>query len=310
MKQSLVSRSRQPGLRVLVALALAMLVAVPVAAQRNFDNVKIEAIPVTDRIFMLTGSGGNIGLSVGDDAAFVIDDQYAPLTEKIKAAIAEKTDQPVRFVINTHWHGDHTGGNEKMGQGGAIIVAHENVRKRMSSEQFIAAFDTRVPAAPAIALPVVTFEDSVTFHWNGDDIHVFHVAPGHTDGDSIIHFQKANVIHMGDTLFNGYYPFIDASSGGNIDGMIAAEEHVLALADDKTKIIPGHGPLADKAQLQANHDMLVTARDRIHKLMAAGKSRDEVVAAKPTADLDEEWGDGFLKPDLWVGIVYDGMTKD
>jgi glyoxylase-like metal-dependent hydrolase (beta-lactamase superfamily II) len=287
-----------------------MLVAVPVAAQRNFDNVKIEAIPVTDGIFMLTGSGGNIGLSVGDDAAFVIDDQYAPLTEKIKAAIAEKTDQPVRFVINTHWHGDHTGGNEKMGQTGAIIVAHENVRKRMSSEQFIAAFDTRVPAAPAIALPVVTFEDSVTFHWNGDDIHVFHVAPGHTDGDSIIHFQKANVIHMGDTLFNGYYPFIDASSGGNIDGMIAAEEHVLALADDKTKIIPGHGPLADKAQLQANHDMLVTARDRIHKLVAAGKSRDEIVAAKPTADLDEEWGDGFLKPDAWVGIVYDGMTKD
>jgi glyoxylase-like metal-dependent hydrolase (beta-lactamase superfamily II) len=167
-----------------------------------------------------------------------------------------------------------------------------------------------VPAAPAIALPVVTFEDSVTFHWNGDDIHVFHVAPGHTDGDSIIHFQKANVIHMGDTLFNGYYPFIDASSGGNIDGMIAAEERVLALADDKTKIIPGHGPLADRAQLQANHDMLVTARDRIHKLMAAGKSRDEVVAAKPTADLDEEWGDGFLKPDVWVGIVYDGMTKD
>jgi cyclase len=310
MTHSLVSRSRQPGLPVFAALALAMLVAVPVAAQRNFDSVKIETIPVTDGIFMMTGSGGNIGLSVGDDAAFVIDDQYAPLTEKIKAAIAEKTDQPVRFVINTHWHGDHTGGNEKMGQGGAIIVAHENVRKRMSSEQFIAAFDTRVPAAPAIALPVVTFADSVTFHWNGDDIHVFHVASAHTDGDSIVHFQKANVIHMGDTLFNGYYPFIDASSGGNIDGMIAAEEHVLALADDKTKIIPGHGPLADKAQLQANHDMLVTARDRIHKLMAAGKSRDEVVAAKPTADLDEEWGDGFLKPDLWVGIVYDGMTKD
>jgi glyoxylase-like metal-dependent hydrolase (beta-lactamase superfamily II) len=285
-------------------------VAAPVAAQQNFDNVKIEAIPVADGIFMLTGSGGNIGLSVGDDAAFVIDDQYAPLTEKIKAAIAEKTDQPVRFVINTHWHSDHTGGNEKMGQGGAIIVAHENVRKRMSSEQFLAAFDTHVPAAPAIALPVVTFADSVTFHWNGDDIHVFHVAPGHTDGDSIIHFQKANVIHMGDTLFNGFYPFIDVSSGGNIDGMIAAEERVLALADDKTKIIPGHGPLADKTQLRANHDMLVTARDRIHKLVAAGKSRDEVVAAHPTADLDEEWGDGFLKPDVWVGIVYDGMTKD
>ncbi len=290
------------------ALALTFLSALPAQARQNFDTVQITAIPVTEGIFMLTGSGGNIGLSVGGDDAFVIDDQYAPLTDKIKAAIAEKTDHPIRFVINTHWHGDHTGGNEHMGETGALIVAHENVRKRMSTEQFLAAFDTKVPPAPEGALPVVTFTDAVTFHWNGDDIRVFHVAPAHTDGDAVIHFQRADVIHAGDTFFNGFYPFIDASTGGNIDGMIAASETILALSDDATKIIPGHGPLGTKADLQAYHDMLVLARDRIKKLIAGGKDRDAVVAAKPTADLDAEWGDGFLQPDVWVGIVYDGLV--
>ena len=305
MKRLMATNHRLPTLS---ALALLILVAISTGAQQDPDAVRIEAVPVADGIFMLTGAGGNIGLSVGDDAAFVIDDQFAPLTKKILAAIAEKTDRQVRFVINTHWHGDHTGGNENMGQAGAIIVAHENVRKRMSTEQFIEAFDTRVPPSPAAALPVVTFADSITFHWNGDDIRVFHVGPAHTDGDSVIHFQKANVIHAGDTFFNGLYPFIDSSSGGSIDGMIAAAELVLAIADEKTKIIPGHGPLCQKAQLQASYDMLVVARDRIRKLMDEGNTRDEVIAAKPTADLDEEWGGGFLQPDVWVGIVFDGLA--
>ncbi len=305
MKRLMATNHRLPTLS---ALALLILVAISTGAQQDPDAARIEAVPVADGIFMLTGRGGNIGLSVGDDGAFLIDDQYAPLTEKILAAITEKTEHPVRFVINTHWHGDHTGGNENMGQAGAIIVAHENVRKRMSTEQFIEAFDTRVPPSPAAALPVVTFADSITFHWNGDDIRVFHVGPAHTDGDSVIHFQKANVIHAGDTFFNGLYPFIDSSSGGSIDGMIAAAELVLAIADEKTKIIPGHGPLCQKAQLQASYDMLVVARDRIRKLMDEGNTRDEVIAAKPTADLDEEWGGGFLEPDVWVGIVFDGLA--
>ncbi|MCZ6766948.1 MAG: MBL fold metallo-hydrolase [bacterium] len=305
MKRLMATNHRLPTLS---ALALLILVAISTGAQQDSDATRIEAVPVADGIFMLTGAGGNIGLSVGDDAAFVIDDQFAPLTKKILAAIAEKTDRQVRFVINTHWHGDHTGGNENMGQAGAIIVAHENVRKRMSTEQFIEAFDTRVPPSPAAALPVVTFADSITFHWNGDDIRVFHVGPAHTDGDSVIHFQKANVIHAGDTFFNGLYPFIDSSSGGSIDGMIAAAELVLAIADERTKIIPGHGPLCQKAQLQASYDMLVVARDRIRKLMDEGNTRDEVIAAKPTADLDEEWGGGFLQADVWVGIVFDGLA--
>ncbi len=279
----------------------------PAFAQQNFDEVQIETVPVADGLFMLVGSGGNIGLSVGADGAFLIDDQYAPLTDKIKAAVSAQTDQPIRFVVNTHWHGDHTGGNEHMGEAGAIIVAHENVRKRMSTEQFLKAFNMRRPPSPPGALPVVTFTDAVTFHWNGDDIRVFHVAPAHTDGDAVIHFQKANVIHAGDTFFNGMYPFIDTSTGGSLDGMIAAADRILALADDATKIIPGHGPLANKADLIAYRDMLDTVRARIREMIQAGKTRDEVVAAKPTADLDAAWGKGFLQPDVWVGIVYDAM---
>jgi glyoxylase-like metal-dependent hydrolase (beta-lactamase superfamily II) len=277
-------------------------------AQQNFDEVRIETIPVADGLFMLVGSGGNIGLSVGADGAFLIDDQYAPLTEKIKAAVAAQTDQPVRFVVNTHWHGDHTGGNEHMGETGAIIVAHENVRKRMSTEQFLQAFGRRTPPSPPGALPVITFTDAVTFHWNGDDIRVFHVAPAHTDGDAVIHFRKANVIHAGDTYFNGMYPFIDTSTGGSLDGMIAAADMILALADDETKIIPGHGPLSNKAELIAYRDMLATVGARIRELVEAGKTRDEVIAAHPTADLDATWGKGFLQPDVWVGIVYDAVV--
>ncbi|MCH8960879.1 MAG: MBL fold metallo-hydrolase, partial [Bacteroidetes bacterium] len=213
------------------------------------------------------------------------------------------------FVVNTHWHFDHTGGNENMGAAGAILVAHENVRARMSVDQFMKAFDRAVPASPPGALPVITFTDAMTFHWNGDDLHVFHVDPAHTDGDAIIHFKGANAVHMGDTYFSGMYPFIDVGSGGSIDGMIAAADEVLALADDATKIIPGHGPLSNKAELHAYRDMLATARDRIHALISEGKSQEEVVAAKPTSDLDAEWGGGFMQPDVWVGIVYASMAE-
>ncbi len=294
-----------PGL-----LTLAFVALVPCAfAQQNFDNVQIEVIEVAEGVYMLRGSGGNLGLSVGDDGAFLIDDQFAPLTEKILAAVATVSDKPVRFVVNTHWHGDHTGGNENMGAAGAVLVAHENVRARMSVEQFMKAFDRTVPASPPGALPVITFTDAITFHWNGDDLHVFHVDPAHTDGDAIIHFKGANAVHMGDTYFSGMYPFIDVGSGGSIDGMIAAADKVLAMIDDATKIIPGHGSLSNKAELHAYRDMLATARDRIHALISEGKSQEEVVAAKPTSDLDAEWGGGFMQPDVWVGIVYASMAE-
>ena len=212
-----------------------------VKSQPNFADARIGTVRVADNIHMLTGPGGNIGVLTGKDGTFLIDDQYAPLADKVRAAFQAISSTPVRFVVNTHWHDDHTGGNENLGEAGALIVAHENVRKRMSVEQFLAVFNARVPPAADGALPVITFTESVTFHWNGEELHVFHVAPAHTDGDSIIHFKKANAVHMGDTYFNGMYPFIDTSTGGSIAGMIAAADRVCAVrsrADSRARVWP------------------------------------------------------------------------
>jgi glyoxylase-like metal-dependent hydrolase (beta-lactamase superfamily II) len=253
---------------------------------------------------MLTGAGGNIGLSVGEDAAFVIDDQFAPLTEKILAAVRKVTDKPVRFVINTHWHGDHTGGNENLGKAGAVILAHDNVRKRMSVEQFNRDLDRRSPASPKGALPVVTFSESATLHLNGDTVHLVHVPPAHTDGDSIVHFSTANVLHMGDLFVNGSYPFVDRGSGGTLEGIIGAADKALAMANDTTKIIPGHGPLGSKADLKTYRDVLTTVRDRVSSLIKEGKSLSEVQAAQPSKDFDAKWGTGFQKPDQFLAVAY------
>jgi len=281
-----------------------LLLAAPVRAQQDFSTVEIETIPVADGIFMLTGSGGNIGLSVGEDGAFLIDDQHAPLSEKILAAVAEQSDTPVDFVVNTHWHGDHTGGNENVGAIGAVIVAHENVRERMSTKQSIEAFGMEVPPSPAGALPVITFDDGVTIHRNGEEIRIIHVAPAHTDGDAVIHFVGADVIHAGDTYSNGFYPFIDVGTGGRFDGMITATDAILEMAGENTKIIPGHGPLSDRAQLLAYRDMLVAVREQITAMLDEGMDRDAVIAATPTSEFDAAWGGGFLEPDVWVGIAY------
>jgi len=297
--------------RVLLTILFTVLAAAAATAQVNPDEVEIKTHEViAGKIYMLEGQGGNLGVSIGEDGVFLIDDQYAPLTEKIRAAIAKLSDKPVRFVLNTHWHGDHTGGNENLGKAGALIVAHDNVRVRMSSEQFIAAFNSKSPPSPKVALPVVTFNDAVTFHLNGDEIHAFHVSPAHTDGDSIVHFRKANVFHMGDVFFNTFYPFIDTGSGGSIDGMIAAVERALPLLDETTKLIPGHGPLGDKASLTAFLEMLRGVRAAIAPLVTAGKSVEEVVAAKPTAPFDEKWGQGFLNGDVFTKIVYEGFAND
>ncbi len=278
-------------------------------AQRDFSKVEVTTVRVSEGVYMLMGAGGNLGVSVGNDGVFLVDDQFAPLTEKIKAAIAAISDGPIRFVLNTHWHGDHTGGNENMGEAGALIVAHENVRKRMSVEQFIEAFGRKVPPSPVGALPVVTFTDAVTFHLNGDELHAFHVPPAHTDGDAIVHFRKANVLHMGDLYFNSLFPFIDLSSGGSVDGMIEAADRALALADENTKIIPGHGELSDRQGLERFRDMLITVRDRIKKAISEGKSLEQVKASKPTAEFDEVWGKGFLNPDRFVEILYSDLSR-
>jgi len=277
------------------------------AQQDDFSKVEVTSAKVAEGVYVLTGQGGNIGVSLGEDGVFLIDDQYAPLTTKIRAAVSSLTPQPIRFVLNTHWHGDHSGGNENLGKLGIVIVAHENVRKRMSVEQFLEAFGQKVPASPKAALPIITFADSITFHLNGDEIRSFHVAPAHTDGDTVVHFKKANVVHMGDCFFNGMYPFIDLSSGGSIDGVIAAADKVLAITDMSTKIIPGHGPVGDKAALQIFRDVLVSIRDRVKTMVAAGKTLDEVKAAAPTKDFDAKWGGGFMKPEVFTAIVYQSL---
>ena len=258
---------------------------------------------------MLQGAGGTIAVLVGPDGVLLVDDEFAPLVPKILAAVKQLSPKPVRFVVNTHWHGDHTGGNAALGTEGAVIVAQDNVLKRLSTEQFNGFTKKTIPPSPAIALPVVTFADSLSFHFDGEQVDVFHVVPAHTDGDSVLWFRKANVVHMGDNFFHGMYPFIDTGSGGSVDGVVTAVDSVLARIDDGTKVIPGHGPLGTKADLKAFRDMVATLRDRVKKAIAEGKTLDQVVASKPTADLDAAWGGGFLKGSDVVTMLYLGLKK-
>jgi cyclase len=291
------------------ALILALL-PVGLWAQQNFDTVTVKATALRGGVYVLTGSGGNIGLSVGDDAAFVVDDQFAPLTPKILAAIATVTSKPVRFVVNTHWHFDHVGGNENMGKAGALLVAHDNVRKRMSTEQFMEFFKRTEPPAVPGALPVVTFNDSATFHLNGDDIVAFHVPPAHTDGDVIVHFTKANVVHMGDVFVTNRFPFVDLSSGGNANGFVTAADRVLAICNSETRVIPGHGTVSNCTDLRAYRDMIATIRDRVRAAMREGKSLDAIKAAKLAADFEARTRGGTnVNADQFVEFVYRSQTR-
>ncbi|RLA13449.1 MAG: MBL fold metallo-hydrolase [Gammaproteobacteria bacterium] len=271
------------------------------------DDVTIEAIPVSDNIYMLTGNGGNIGLFLGNDGTFLIDDQFAPLTDKILAAIKSVGGDTPRFLINTHFHGDHTGGNENLGKAGTLIISHDNVRRRLVNGSYIETFGMNAPPADKVALPVITFSKDMHFHINGEAVRAIHVASAHTDGDSFIHFKNANVVHAGDVFFNGFYPFIDIDNGGSVRGTIAAVDVILAITDSNSKIIPGHGPLGDKAQLQAYRDMLDTAYTRLLKLKNDGVSLEDAIAQEPLKDLEATWGGGFFKGDKWISIIYPGV---
>jgi glyoxylase-like metal-dependent hydrolase (beta-lactamase superfamily II) len=284
-------------------------VAAPLAGQQSLDTVRIRTVSVADGVYMLMGAGGNIGVSAGANGVVLIDDQFAPLTDKIKAAVAAINPGPIRFLLNTHWHGDHTGGNENFAKDGVVIVAHENVRHRMSVEQFVAALNRTVPPSPEAALPIVTFTDAVNFYLNADSINAFHVAPAYTDGDVVIYFRRANVVHMGDTYWNGRYPLIDLSSGGSVDGMVAAMDRVLAMTDENTKYIPGHGELSGRAGVAAFRDMLSTVRDRVRTLVRQGKTLAQVKAAKPSAEFDAAWGGGYINPDRFVETLYADLSK-
>jgi cyclase len=272
-------------------------------------KAQASAIPLVttklrDNIYLLSGPGGNMVVLSGSDGKVLVDSSFAPVAPKIKQAMDGFGGAPLKVLINTHWHFDHTDGNEAMHQAGAVIIAHENTRKRLSTPQDVAALGLHFDPSPAAAWPQQTFTEGAKLYLNGEQLTLAYFPPAHTDSDIYVRYENGNVLHMGDVWFNGTYPFIDASTGGNIDGMIAGTARGLGVADADTKIIPGHGPVGDKAGLTKHHEMLVTVRDRLHALKVAGKSKDEAIAAKPTADLDSTWGKGMVNGDFFVTLVY------
>ncbi|PYP85788.1 MAG: MBL fold metallo-hydrolase [Candidatus Angelobacter sp. Gp1-AA117] len=289
-----------------VLLSLFLFSVLQLFGQQDFSKIEIKVQKVSGTVYMLEGAGGNIGASVGEDGIVVVDDEFLPLANKIEAALKGITDKPVKFVLNTHWHGDHTGGNPHFGEK-APIIAQENVRKRLASGGKTRFGDT--PPAPKVALPVITFEDNVSVHLNGEDIHAIHVANGHTDGDSIIFFPQSKVVHMGDDFFNGgIFPFIDLDSGGSVQGMIAGGEKVLAEAPDDVKIIPGHGPLGTKDDLRKFVTMLKETSAAVQAGIKKKKTLAQLKQEKVLAQWDS-YGQGFIKTDVFIEILYDSLTK-
>jgi glyoxylase-like metal-dependent hydrolase (beta-lactamase superfamily II) len=290
----------------LCGAAFAQQPAAPAAAPPAMPappDVKVETVSIAPGIYMLVGRGGNVGLTVGTDGTAIIDDQFDDMAPKLRAAIAMLSAQPAKFVINTHLHGDHTGGNDQFGRAGAVIIAHENVRKRLGSDQVNPSNNQPIPARAREALPVVTFADSASLHFNGDELEFTHLPNAHTETDIVVRFRKANVVHMGD-CFTGGFPFIDGNTGGTLDGLIKAHERVLPTIDDDTKVIRGHGPLGNKKELKAYHDMLVVVRDRIAKLVKTGKSQEDVVTARPTKEFEEKYGGANFNAEQWIGRAY------
>jgi glyoxylase-like metal-dependent hydrolase (beta-lactamase superfamily II) len=274
------------------------------------ENVKINTTKLSNNTYMLKGSGGNIIVSVGQDGVFMVDDQFAPLTEKIKEAISNLTDQPVRYVINTHWHSDHTGGNENFGELGAMIVSHDNVRERLSTEQFSEFFNRTVPPLSEKGLPIITFSDNMTIFQNGDEVKIIHVDNGHTDGDSIVFFTKNNVIHVGDDFTDKSYPFIDISSGGSIDGLISSLQTISSIIDDKTKVISGHTEISNKTKVKDLTDMLIDVRHNVSQMIGDGKSLEEIIALQPTSKYDEIYFDHTSRqPEDFVTFIYQSLTE-
>ena len=274
-------------------------------AQQDFSKVQIKVNKVSGNIYMLEGSGGNIAASVGQDGIVIIDDQFAPLAPKIKQALKEISDKPVKFVLNTHFHGDHTGGNAQF-SGEATIVAHDNVRKRLQDGTKVLGGE--VKPADREALPVLTFNDRATVHVNGEDIQAIHFPNGHTDGDSVIFFPQANVIHMGDDFVTYGFPFVDVANGGSVSGMIAGIEKVLTMTAADVKIIPGHGPLSSAADLRKFLDMLKETRAIVAQALKEGKSRDEMKKEGVLAKYSD-LGKGFIKTDSWIDVLYTDLTE-
>ena len=274
------------------------------AARARMGAVPIQAQNLGENLTLLSGPGGNVIVLNGPDGKFVVDTFVSPAWPKLKEALDGLGSAPLKYVIDTHWHFDHTDNNAPLHAAGATVLAHENTKKRMSATQDVPILGLHFPPSPADALPQQTFASSYKIEANGEALALQYFPPAHTDSDIYVHFEKANLVHMGDTFFNGMYPFIDPGTGGKISGMIAAADNVLLLADNNTKIVPGHGALGNKADLTKSRDMLLTARDRVQKLKSEGKSAQEAAATKPLADLDATWAKGMLSSDLFVQVIY------
>lgn len=291
----------------IVALLLLLVAPLVVSAQEDYSKVEIKATKVNGNVYMLEGAGGNIGVSVGPDGILIVDDEFAPLAEKIKAALKTLGEGKLRFILNTHWHGDHTGGNAPLGRD-APIIAHDNVRKRLSTEQRIEFFKMTIPPSPNEALPVITFDNSLTVHFNGEEIKAIHFPHGHTDGDSVIFFSKSNVVHMGDDFFSGRFPFVDLDSGGSIQGLAKNIGEIIPKIPAGAKLIPGHGPISTIDDLKTFHRMLLETTDVVRKKMAAKKTLEQIKSEGLPAEW-KSWGEGFVKTDQWIQLIYTSLSK-
>ena len=269
--------------------------------------VEFSTFQLSDTVYMLKGRGGNVGISTGADGLFIIDDQLKPVTAELLQAIRKISDKPIRIVVNTHYHYDHVGGNGAIGDAGALIIAQDNVRKRMTTEQVSVFMKTTTPPYAEDALPLVTFNDRMSLHMNGETATAYYVANGHTDGDCIIHFPLSNVIHMGDMFFNGLYPYVDLDAGGSMQGLIAAADLALSLSDESTRIIPGHGPLGMTEDLKNYRDYLVQASANVQELIDKEMTLEQIIAAEPTKEWDEELGKTWITPAQFVTFIYSSL---
>jgi glyoxylase-like metal-dependent hydrolase (beta-lactamase superfamily II) len=300
----------------MAVVATAVALAAPALAQTpsapppppDFSKVEIKTTDLGDNVYMLEGQGGNITVAVARDGIIMVDGEYAPLHDKIKAAIARLSDQPIKYLIDTQFHEDHAGGNGPFARDGVMIVAEINVKKRLAEGTTDGLTGIKAPSAPADALPAKTYTGAFKLRLNGRVADLKHIPNAHTDGDTYVWFKTANVLSTGDTFTNGHYPDIDFANGGNIKGMIAAADAYLKLVNEKSRIVPGHGPAADKAALTDYRTMLVTARDRMAKLVKDGKSEDDVVAAKPFADLDAKWAPSEHASKNFIRVVYHSLA--
>ena len=297
--------------RVCVAATVSALSCLPAVAQQiDYSKLEIKTTDLGHGVYLLGWQGGDSLILVGDDGVLLVDTSVALMGDKIKGAIAKVSDKPIKLIINTHAHADHFGANEALAKGGASIVAHDNLRQRMAKGQYLAAFKQTIPPSPPAALPTLTYADAMTLHFDGETVQLFHPSSAHTDNDTLVHFKRANVIHASGTIGgDGGYPFFDMSSGGSLAGMIAAEDKMLSLADDKTRIVADEGDPASTETLKASRDMLVTLRARVQRLIDEGKSEDEAVATKPTKDFDGKWvhQGNFVTGDTMTRLAYQSL---